>query len=155
MRTLGIDIIAQESRVNARISGQFLLIKLLNEVQRHLRRIAELAVAIHLQRGEVIERRWCLLAILFLYVSDGERLVLDEAECLFAFLFAGELTFRGSEDSIAIDRGQHPIGFGLEIVYLLLAVHNQCQRGSLYAPNAEHLSVLSIFDGIEACGIDA
>ena len=155
LRTLGIDIVAEEGGINTRIGGQLHLVELLDEVERHLGRKAELTVAVHLQRGEVVERRRLLLAVLLLYVGDGEGTALDGGKGLLALLLAGELALRSSEGGVAIDGGQHPVGLGLEVVYLLLAVDDEGECGCLHTTDAEHLSVLPVLDGIEARGIDA
>ena len=55
LRTLGIDIVGQERSIDTWIGGQFLLVELLDDVQRGLCGETELLVAIHLQRCQVVE----------------------------------------------------------------------------------------------------
>ena len=126
LRTLGVDVIREVLGVHTRIRRVFLLIQCLDEVQCHLGRKAEFAVAVHLQTRQVVELRRLLLAFFLLHLGDGEGLALDGLEGLFPFLLAGELSFSGGKCRIAVDRGQHPVGFGLEVVYLLLAVDDEC-----------------------------
>ena len=52
---LAIDIVGQKGGVHTGIGGQLLLVELLDEVQRHLGRKTVFLVAVHLQRGEVVE----------------------------------------------------------------------------------------------------
>ena len=54
-RTLGIDIIRQETGIDTRIAGQFLLIQALQILQRRIGRETKLPIAIDLKRREVIE----------------------------------------------------------------------------------------------------
>lgn len=64
-RTLGIDIIRQETGIDTRIAGQFLLIQALQILQRRIGREAKLPIAINLKRREVIEL-WRLFTAAFL-----------------------------------------------------------------------------------------
>ena len=155
LRALGVDVVAQEGGVHARIGGQLHLVELLDEVQRHLGREAELAVAVHLQRREVVEWRRCLAALLLLHLGHFKGPSLDELEGLLALLLRGELPLRGGEGGVAVDGGQHPVGLWLEVVNLLLSVHDEGEGGGLHAADAEHLAVLSVLDGVEARGVDA
>ncbi len=122
LRTLGVDIVAQELGVDTRIGGQLALVKCLDGVQRHLGTHAELTVAVHLQRCQVVELLGSLLAVFLLHLGHGERLIFDQLEALLALFLACELTFGGGEECVAVDGREHPIGLGLEIVYLFLAV---------------------------------
>ena len=154
LRTFRVDIVGQESGVDTRIGGQFLFVELLDDVQRHLGREPELLVAVHLQRGEVVERGRCLLAILLLHLCHSKRLPLDGGKGLFALFLRGELSLRSREGGVAIDGGQHPVGLGLEVVNLFLAVDDEGEGGSLYTTDAEHLAVLAILDGVETGAVD-
>ena len=87
LRALGIDVLAEILCVDARIGGEFALVKRLNEVERVFCGIAKFAVAIHLQRGEVIQKRWRFGAFLFLYARDLHGLSFDGCESLLT-LFA-------------------------------------------------------------------
>ena len=146
--TFGIDVVGKKLGVHTWIGCKFLLVEALYEFQRHVGRIAELLVAVHLQRGEVVEMRWRLGAFLLGDGSHGEGLSCDGAECFLAFLLAGEFTACGGKLCVAIDGGKHPVGFWLEVVDFLLSVHDECKGGSLYTSYAEHLSVLSVFQGV-------
>ena len=64
-RTLGIDIIRQETGIDTRIAGQFLLIQALQILQCRIGREAKLPIAINLKRREVIEL-WRLFTAAFL-----------------------------------------------------------------------------------------
>ena len=144
MRTLRIDIVRKILRIDTWIGGVFLLVKRLNEVERHLCREAELAVAVHLQRSEVIELRRLFFAFLLLDLRDSKRLTLNGLEGLFALFLRRKLALRGRKRRIAIDGCEHPIGLGFEILNLLLAIDDERQRGRLYTTNGEHLTVLTI-----------
>ena len=93
------------------------------------------------------------LAFLLLDLGDGERLALDGLEGLLALFLRGELAGSGCKCGVAIDCGQHPVGFGLEIVDLLLAIDDECEGRGLYASDGEHLTVLAVFQRIEPGGI--
>ena len=66
-RHFGVDIIAQVGRIHTGISGQSLLIKGLDELERLLRRKGVFLIAIDLQRSQVIEFRSELRTFLFLH----------------------------------------------------------------------------------------
>ena len=148
LRTFGVDVVGKKLGVHTRIGSKFLLVEALYELERHVGRIAELLVAVHLQRCEVVEVRWRLGAFLLGDSSHGEGLSGDGAECFLAFLLAGEFTACGSKLCVAIDGGKHPVGFWLEVVDFFLSVHDECKGGSLHTSYAEHLSVLSVFQGV-------
>ena len=66
----------------------------------------------------------------------------------------------GGEGDIAIDGREHPVGFGLEVLNLVLPLHNHGEGGGLHAPDGERLRsataiVVAIFKGVEAGGIHA
>ena len=155
LRTLGVDVVAQELGVDTRIGGQLALVKRLDGVQCHLGTHAELTVAVHLQRCQVVELLGSLLAVFLLHLGHGERLIFDQLEALLALFLACELTFGGGEECVTVDGREHPIGLGLEIVYLFLAVNDQCQRGRLHTTDAQHLPVLPVFQRVEARGVHA
>ena len=155
LRTLAIDVVGEVLSVYARIGGQLSLVESLYEVERCLSRISELAVTFHLQRGEVEELFGGFGAVLLLHVGHGEGLSGYRCEGLLALFFARELAFRGGEGGLAVYGGKHPVGFGLEVVDLALAVHYQCQRGSLHAAHAQRVSGATVLGRIQARGIDA
>ena len=142
-------------RIHTGIGGELLLVKTLDEVERHLGRIAEFLVAIHLERSEVIKLRWQFLACLLLYAGDLEGFAFNEREGCFAFFLVLEFALSGGEGGVAVDGRKHPIGFGLEIVYLLLAVHNECQSWCLYTSDGEYLAILAVLQSIETRGVHA
>ena len=154
-RTLWIDIVREVSGVHTRIGGQFLLIKTLDEIQRHLGRIRELLVAIHLKRGEVVELWRRFGTFLLLHTRHRERLAGNLLEGFLTLLLTVEPSLRGGEGGIAINRCQHPIRFGLERVDFLLSVHDERQRGRLNTTDGEHLTVLPVLQSIEPSGIHA
>ena len=63
--------------------------------------------------------------ILLRHVCDGKRFPLDGGEGLFAFFLGLVLSFRCRELCVTIDGCQHPVGFRLEIVYLLLPLYDE------------------------------
>jgi len=67
---------------------------------------------------------------------------------LLALFLACELAFCGCKERVSIDCGEHPVGFWLEVVDFFLSVHDECKGGSLHTSYAEHLSVLSVFQGV-------
>ena len=150
LRAFSIHIIRQEGGIHTRIGGQFLFVELLDNVQRHLSREPEFLVAVHLQRGQVIQAWRRLLTVFLLHLRHREGLSFDGGKGLLALLLRRELTRCGRERCVTIYGGQHPVGLRLEVVYLLLTVHDQRQRGRLHTTDGEHLPVLSIFNGIQA-----
>ena len=142
-------------RVNTRIGGEFLFVECLNEVERHFGRVAELLVTFHLQRCKVVEA-WRLFRTLFLlHIGNGERLSRNGLESLLALFLAGEPSFGGREGGVAVNGGQHPVGFRFEVVYFFLPVHDERQRGRLHPSDGEHLPVLSVFERIESGSVHA
>ena len=155
LRTLGVDIVREVLRVHTGIGGEFFLIETLDQVQRHFCRVGELAVTVHLQRGEVVELGRLFLAFLLLHLRYGEGLALDGGKGLFALLLRSELSLRGCKGGIAIHRCQHPIGLRLEVLNLLLTVYDECEGRGLHTAYGEHLTVLPVFQCIETRGIHA
>ena len=142
-------------RIHTGIGGVFLLVEGLDQVERHLSRIAELAVAVHLQRGEVVELWRLFLALFLLHLCHCEGFALDGGESFLAFLLRGELALGGCKDGIAIHCCQHPIGFRLEVLDLFLTVYDKGKGRRLYASYREHLTVLPVFQRVESCGVHA
>ena len=123
LRTLGINVVAKVLRIDTRISGEFLFVKSLYDVERLLGTHRIFLVAVNLQRCKVVELRRLFRSVLLLYIGDGEGLA---AYCLKEFLSVllfRKLTFCGSEHSVAVGGGENPICFGLKLLYLLLTIH--------------------------------
>ena len=120
------------------------------------------------------------LAFLLLDLRYGEGLALDGGKGFLALFLRGELALElrsslltlgrlqtclgplsltrnlgGGEGGVAIHRCQHPIGLGLEVLYLLLAVDDEGEGRGLHTSDAEHLTVLTVFQRVEAGGIHA
>ena len=186
-----IDILWEEGSVHTGIGGHFSLIELLDELQRKVGPIAELAVAFHLERGEVEEPWWGFCAVFLLYVSDGEWVSFYGAECGLGLLAVGISAFHRrllcicitlaavsfsfvspfclrvfichlcGEGHIAVDGGEHPKGFGLEVIDFVVTFDDERQCGSLYTSDTQGLRapgtavVLSVFKGVKACGVHA
>ena len=95
------------------------------------------------------------LALLLLHLRHGEGFALDGLKGLLALLLRGELTLGGREGRVAIHGGQYPVGLGLEVLDLLLAVHDEGEGRGLHTADGEHLSVLTVFQRVEARGVHA
>ena len=152
---LGVDIIREVLRINTGVGGVLLLVQTLYEVERHLGRIAELAVTIHLQRGKVVQLWGLLLTLFLLNLSYLERLALDGGKGFFALFLRGELAFSGSKSGIAINGGQYPVGLGLEVLDFLLTVHDERQGGRLHTTDGQYLTVLTVLKCVQAGGVHA
>ena len=64
----------------------------------------------------------------------------------------------GVEERVAVAGGQHPVRFRLEMVYLVLAFHDEGQRRRLHPSDAERLATLfavAVFQCVQACGVHA
>ena len=153
LRTFRIDIVGQELGIYTRISGVLLLVETLDELQRNIGRVGKLLVAIYLQRGEVVEMRWRLVSLLLAYIGNGEGFAGDGAESLLAFLLAGKLAAGCRKLGVAIDGGEYPVRFGNEVVDFLLAVYDEGKGRGLHPADAEHLSVLTVFQCIKSGGV--
>ena len=151
----GIHIIAEILGIYTRIGGEFSLVQPLYDVQCLFGAHIEFPVAIHLQRGQVVEMWWCFSAIFLLHRSHHKRFACDGIQKLLSLFLHRELAFGGSKHGVTIGGGKHPICFRHKMVYLVLSVHNERQRGGLHPAYAEHLPVLSVFEGIEPGGIHA
>ena len=153
--TFGVNVIREILCVYTGIGGVFLLVERLNEVEGHLCGEPELAVAVNLQRGKVV-KLWRLFFSLFLfYFCHYERLSLDGGEGLFSLLLGGKFPFGCRKCCIAINGGKHPIRLRLEVLNLFLAIDNQGKGWGLYSSDTQHLSVLSVFQGVETGGVHA
>ena len=89
-----------------------------------------------------------LVSLLLAYISNAEGFAGDGAESLLAFLLAGKLAAGGGKLGVAVDGGEYPVRFGNEVVDFLLAVYDEGKGRGLYPADAEHLSVLSVFQCI-------
>ena len=155
LRTFRIDIVGQELGIYTRISGVLLFVETLDELQRNICRVSKLFVAIHLQRGEVVEMRWRLVSLFLAYVGNGEGFASDGTESLLAFLLAGKLAAGCRKLGVAIDGGEYPVRFGNEVVDFLLAVYDEGKGRGLHPADAEHLSILSIFQCVKSGSVHA
>ena len=153
LRTFRIDIVGQELGVYTRISGVLLFVETLDELQRNIGRVSKLLVAIHLQRGEVVEMRWRLVSLFLAYICNREGFAGDGTESFLAFLFTGKLAAGGGKLGVAVDGGEYPVRFGNEVVDFLLAVYDEGKGRGLYPADAEHLSVLTVFQCIKSGGV--
>ena len=81
-------------------------------------------------------------------IGDGKVFLLYDFEEGFPFFLFGEFTLGCGEGRIPVDGFQLPVRFGLEIIYLCLAVYNQCQCRCLDAADRKYLPVLSVTDCI-------
>ena len=186
-RATVVHVVGQIGGVYTRIGGKFVFVELLDELQGEVGTIAILLVALHLQAGQVEESWGSFRAFLLRHLLHGEGRAFDGFEGSFRLLAIGESSFgerlvgrgfalrlvvvlgfvvlivgfkAGGEGDIAIDGGEHPVGFGLEVLNLVLSLHDHGERGSLHAPYGEGLRsataiVVAIFEGVEAGGIHA
>ena len=172
---LGIDIVGQEGGVDAGIGGEFVFVELLNDLQGLFGTVAQLLVALHLQSGEVEEPRWGFRPFLFRHLGHGERCPFDGLQSGLRFLAVGEPSFGSAflgrsllivalhacrEGGVSIDGGEHPIGFGAEVLDFELAMDDEGQRGGLHAADGEGLCTLASvvvakLQGVEARGVHA
>ena len=97
--------------------------------------------------------RWSFVSLFLAHICDGERFTCDGTECFFTFLLAGKLAAGSRKLSVAIDGGKYPVRFGNEVVDFLLAVHDQGEGRGLHPADAEHLSILTIFQSIKTGGV--
>ena len=95
------------------------------------------------------------LTFFLFYLCHLERLALDGGEGFLSFLLRGKLSLRGGKGGVTIHGCQDPIRLRLEVLDLLLTVHDEGEGRGLHATDAEHLTVLAIPKGIEAGGIHA
>ena len=155
LRALGVDVVRQVLGVHTRIGSYFLLVEALYEFEGHVCRIAELLVAVYLQRGEVVEVGWCLASFLLAHIGNGKGLAFNGTEGFLALFLARKLAAGGSKLCVAVDGGQYPVRLRLEMVYLLLAVYDEGKGRCLHAPDAQHLPVLPVLQRVETCGVHA
>ena len=93
LRTLWVNIIAQECSINTRICCEFLLVERLDQLQCLVGRIAEFLVALNLKRRKVEQSRRCFRSVLLRHIGNGKQRVLHlfkKGETLF---LARKLTF--------------------------------------------------------------
>ena len=150
-----IDVIGEVLGVHTRIGGQLLLIEALDVLQRGVCREAVLAVAVHLQRGEVVELGRLLADPALADVLDAKHVRPSRFQPLPAPGLAVETTLGTGEDGIAVPGGQYPVRDGREMLYLVVAGHYHGERGRLHAPDAEHLPVAAILQCVETGDIHA
>ena len=97
--------------------------------------------------------RWRLVSLLLAYIGNGEGFAGDGTESLLAFLLAGKLAAGGGKLGVAVDGGEYPVRFGNEVVDFLLAVYDEGKGRGLHPADAEHLSVLTIFQCVKSGGV--
>ena len=90
-RTLGIDVIAQESGIHTRIGGHLLFIQRLDELQGHVGRVAEFLVAFYLKGSQVEQAGRSFRTFLGTDFGHGEVYVPDAFQQIFSRLFVGNL----------------------------------------------------------------
>ena len=95
------------------------------------------------------------LTFLFLNLCDCERFAFNRLKGFLSLFLTGKLALGGSKGGVTIHGCQDPIRLRLEVLDLLLAVHDQSEGRGLHATDTEHLTVLAIPKGIEAGGIHA
>ena len=154
-RTFRIDVIGEILRIYARISGKFLLVQRLNEIEGLFSTITKLTVTIYLQRSEVVELWRLFLTFFFLHLRHCERFSFDGGKGSLTFFFLEELTLRGCKGRIAIDGREYPVWLWLEVLDFLLTTHDKCERGCLHTSYGKNLTLLSIFHRIETRTVDA
>ena len=184
LSALWIYIVGQEGGVHTGICRYFLLVKTLHKLQRLVGGISELPVALHLQTGQV-EQAWrSLLALLLLYLLYGKGQVLNLLQhslallagleslgslllglglfllfCLAVFLFL--FLHHHVEHRVAVLCGQHPVGSGHEVLYLLLPADNEGEGRGLHTAYAQYLVgslaavVASVFQRVKPGGVHA
>ena len=99
--------------------------------------------------------RWCLVSLLLAYICNREGFASDGTECFLAFLLAGKLAAGGGKLGVAVDGGEYPVRFGNEVVDFLLAVYDEGKGRGLHPADAEHLSVLTVFQCVKSGGVHA
>ena len=153
----------------------------MHDLEREICAVAEFAVTLHLQGGEVKESRRSFATFFLRHRRHRERRVFHGAQCSFRFRSVGETALRRPlvlgpfavfcffvflavvesrrKRCVAVDGGEYPIGFRHEAFDLLLSVHDECQSRGLHAPDAQRLCTASTpiaeFQRIEASGIHA
>ena len=152
---LGIDVVGQEGGVDARIGGDLLLVERLDEVEGGVGRKTELLITLHLQGGEVEEARGRLAPFLLSDIGDGEGQVTDCVDELLALFLRFQSAARGAEDGIAIGGLELPILLGHEVRNLFVTADDEREGRSLDTSDGEYLTVLTVLEGVEACGIHA
>ena len=155
LRTFRIDIVCEKLGIYTRISGILLLVETLDEFQRNIGRVGKLLVAIHLQRGEVVEMRGRLVSLLLAYIRNREGFAGDGTECFLTLLLAGKFAAGCRKLGVAVDGGEYPVRFGNEVVDFLLAVYDEGKGRGLHSTDAEHLFVLTVFQCIKSGGVHA
>ena len=151
----GINIIAQECCIHTWVCGNLLFVQRLYCLQCLFCRQSELLVAIDLQRCKVIQFRWKLGSVLGRYVGYSERLPCNFFECFASLLLAVETSFGNTERGVAVNSLQFPIRLWNKVRYFKMTFYYQRKGWGLYTSYGEHLSVLAVFYGVQACRIHA
>ncbi len=165
LRALRVNVVGQEGGVNTWVGGELLLVEALNGLKREVCAEVEALVALHLKGGEVEQPWGCLAAVLLLHAGNGEGQPAYGGESLLRLLPRLEaslaLLHNKGEECVTVERGEHPVGRGLEAVYLLLPPHYEGERRCLHPPYAEDVRAVSLVSlavvaqRVEACGVDA
>ena len=86
LSALGVHIIGQEARIYTGVGGKFLFVKTLNELERKVRGITKLFIAIHLKGSEVVKMGRGFCAILLRYGGHEKLGIANLLQCLAPFL---------------------------------------------------------------------
>ena len=97
--------------------------------------------------------RWRLVSLFLAYIGNREGFAGDGTECFLAFFLAGKLAAGGGKLGVAIDSGEYPVWLGNKVVDFLLSVYDEGKGRGLHPADAEHLSVLTIFQCIKSGGV--
>ena len=150
LRHRGFQIISEEAAVRAGIGAELLFIEGLQVVKRLLCGIAQRAVGIPLERGQVVEQRRFLRFLRALHRPDRYRLTGAGGGEGVRLRFLFELFGHGGK--IAAAKIYRVKGFRAERPDLRLPLDDERQRGRHDAPNIQGTVVE---DGKQARGVDA
>ena len=116
-------------------------------------REAELFVAFHLQKGQIEKLGRMLLGLFLFHLGDFQWFVRHLPAKLLGGLFRGEPAFGTLELASPVEGAEFPEFFRLEILYRLLAFHQDSQGRGLDAAYRQDLAGDAEFEGIGAAGI--
>ena len=150
LRHRGFQIVCEEAAVRAGIGAELLFIEGLQVVKRLLCGIAQRAVGIPLERGQVVEQRRFLRFLRALHRLDRDRLTGAGGGKSVRLRFFFELFGHGGK--IAAAKIYRVKGFRAERPDLRLPLDDERQRGRHDAPNIQGAVVK---DGKQARGVDA
>ena len=150
LRHRGFQIVCEEAAVRAGIGAELLFIEGLQVVKRLLCGIAQRAVGIPLERGQVVEQRRFLRFLRALHRLDRDRLTGAGGGKSVRLRFFFELFGHGGK--IAAAKIYRVKGFRAERPDLRLPLDDERQRGRHDAPNIQGAVVQH---RKEPCGVDA